>query len=242
MSDDTATAVASATPLSTTDYSAFKVIRGNRYVDAQHVKRLAKKIVREGNLTQYFPIIVNENMEVIDGQHRLRALEQLGYPVYYEVRPELNIGSVISFNTGNRNWSWRDYAMSYADRGNTHYKQFLELQEEFKERFRILMTYTGNGSSHSKDKHESRVFYEGDMVIRDFALARRLLTQYKELADEAGDASREFAIAAYRFMRTPSYDHAKMLGKVAEYGETFGRCYTISDYLFAFEVVWKGKD
>lgn len=226
----------------TKDYSIFRIILGNRTIDERHVATLARKIEKEGNLTQWFPIIVNENMEVIDGQHRLRALEQLGQPVFYEVKQGLNVGSVISLNTGNRNWGWRDYAMSYSDRGNTHYKQLLELYDEFNERYRVLMAYTGNSTMGSSGRAQlTQDFYNGDFVIKDFALARRLLAQYHELAEASNINTREFALAAYRFMRTPTYDHQAMLSKIAQYGEDLNRCYTISDYLFSLERIWRAQ-
>ena len=61
----------------TYDYNIFKKMLGNRELNERHVFRL-KKSIREN----YIPnaIIVNQSMEVVDGQHRLKALSELGKP------------------------------------------------------------------------------------------------------------------------------------------------------------------
>ena len=57
----------------TSDLTKFKQITGNRPHNPQHVKRLTSSIKRYGVLQN--PIIVNENMVVVDGQHRLWAFD-----------------------------------------------------------------------------------------------------------------------------------------------------------------------
>src|ERR1039458_10319262 len=65
----------------TKNYDIFIRMIGNRPINESHVTHLKKKIQDEGNLTSEFPINLNEKMEIIDGQHRIMALKQLGYPV-----------------------------------------------------------------------------------------------------------------------------------------------------------------
>lgn len=50
----------------TTDYSKFKLMKGNREIDALHVKRLIESF-REQYL--FSPILVNSKHEIIDGQN-----------------------------------------------------------------------------------------------------------------------------------------------------------------------------
>lgn len=226
----------------TTDYSKFKTLKGNRAIDKKHVRLLRTKIEREGNLTQYFPIQVNEEFEVIDGQHRLRALEELNQPVYYEVKEGMNIDSIIQLNTGQRGWNWYDYAMSFAERGNIEYANFLQLHEEYPRiRFQVLYQYATNEKfkKYFKSRNESMNFYEGDLIISDLGLTRKLLTQYAELAMIADLNNNEFAISCYRFMRTPTYNHAKMLDKLHMYGSALANCRVVSDFLFTMEDIWR---
>lgn len=68
--------------LKTNDYGLFKSIMANREIDDKHVKRLAKSIARK-NLLYIRPLIVNEKMQIIDGQHRLAAAKEIKATVYY---------------------------------------------------------------------------------------------------------------------------------------------------------------
>lgn len=220
--------------LETRNYSKFKVLEANRSRDPQHAKRLAKKIEREGNLTQYFPVIVNEHMEVIDGQNRLVALEMLEYPVFYSIIKGLNIDSVISLNTGHKNWTWRDFAQSHAERGNTNYQQFLELSKATGEnRFGILHTYAklgveGSDVKGGKDANKTRreEFQTGDFTMRDYDQALKLLSRYYELVEVSNINVTEFAAAAIRVMRTPGYNHEVMVDRILGHGDNLNHCYT----------------
>ena len=221
----------------TTNYQQFKTLKGNRTVDKVHVKQLVNKINKEGSLLPDFPILVNEKMEILDGQHRLAAAEQLKYPIFYEIKEGLNISSVTSLNTGMKNWNWSNYAHRYAAFDNINYIQFLELEKEFKINFRILLTYSfANSAKANPLKHP---FYLGDFVMKNFELTKKLLKQYQELAIMADTRSQEFAYAVFKFIRTPSYKHDVMLTKVEQYGEKLKNCYIVSDYLIELENIWR---
>ena len=64
----------------TTDYSKFKTLKGNRSVNKLHVKRLQKSFKQSYLLS---PIIVNQNYEIIDGQHRFNAAKAENLPVNF---------------------------------------------------------------------------------------------------------------------------------------------------------------
>ena len=66
----------------TTDYDIFKQLLGNREINYNHVRRLIKSMQEEYLIV---PIQVNEKMEVIDGQHRIAACKELGFPIYYMI-------------------------------------------------------------------------------------------------------------------------------------------------------------
>ena len=73
----------------TTDYSLFKRLEGNRNVLEIRVKRITASIKKVGWIQN--PVIVNEKMEVIEGQGRLEALKRLGMPVDYIIVPGIGL-------------------------------------------------------------------------------------------------------------------------------------------------------
>lgn len=113
----------------TTDYSRFKKLLGNREVTEQRIAAIVDSMKRRGYITS--PILVNEHFEIIDGQGRFQAEKQLGLPVEYIVQPGLTVEDCISMNIKMKNWDIRDYIGSYADRGVQDYVRLKALIAEF---------------------------------------------------------------------------------------------------------------
>jgi hypothetical protein len=110
---------------STTDYSVFKKLRGNREIFDQRKRMLVESISTRGWIRN--PIVVNENMEIIDGQGRFEALKELGLPVEYVVAKGTTINDCISLNIKQSNWKNSDYVKCYADMGNEDYILLLSI-------------------------------------------------------------------------------------------------------------------
>ena len=111
----------------TRNYSQFKKLGGNR--DVGSCKKLIKSIEKVGYIPN--PIIVNEKMEVADGQHRLQACEELGIPIAYIVIPGVTVETARNMNTGQKNWKNIDYIKSYAETGNASYQKILLIQQKY---------------------------------------------------------------------------------------------------------------
>lgn len=109
----------------TKDYSAFSFLEANR--DVGHKRKIIKSIQKIGLVPA--PIICNEKMQVIDGQGRFSACEELGLPVYYIIVPGLGIDHCVSMNVGQTNWKVIDYIKSYAAQGNQNYSRLLRMME-----------------------------------------------------------------------------------------------------------------
>lgn len=217
----------------TTNYKQFKPLPGNRPVSQTHVRSLVKKMEREGNKLDKFPVRVNDKKQVIDGQHRLAAAEIGKMPVVYEIDDTGNLETVISGNTGNKNWNWLNFAQSHASRGNKAYEQFLALYDKYPIQYGVLLNYCRlRGVDHST--HD---FREGELKIPDIELTTKLLAQFWEVGDIIGIKNREFANAMLKHMRTPYYDHEAMIAKILRYASRLDNCYFVTDYTEALEEI-----
>ena len=108
---------------STSDYSVFKKLDGNRGIMEKRKNLLIRSIQERGWIRN--PIVVNENMEVIDGQGRLEALRELGMPVEYVIARGATLSDCIALNVKQTNWTNTDYVKSYAEMGYEDYKILL---------------------------------------------------------------------------------------------------------------------
>lgn len=102
--------------LKTDKYDMFNKQTGNR--DLKRVKELKDTILLDGNSYPFFsPIIVNDDLEVIDGQHRLEICKELNCEVEYIVRKGLKIYDTVNMNRVANAWKNSDIIASYIARG-----------------------------------------------------------------------------------------------------------------------------
>ncbi len=134
----------------TNNYEQFKELKGNRNLNAGHLARLTMSIGKK-NLMEYNPILVNENMEVVDGQHRLEVARQNKLPVYFQIVPASGLNEVMELNTNLRNWKLVDFVDSLIVQGNKTMMYLREFCDEYNLSITgAIMAHTGGRSSTSK--------------------------------------------------------------------------------------------
>lgn len=167
----------------TYDLSIFKSIDGNRVPNLQHIRRLTDSLKVHGMKCN--PILVNEKMEVIDGQHRLQAAKNVNTFVYYIVVNGYKLEEVHTLNLNQKNWNKRDYMDGYADMGVESYiklKEFVQKNYDFTFTDCIAMcSNITTGTTHTmahkfrnnrNDRKQIEVFEEGTWLGKDFDLAQ----------------------------------------------------------------------
>lgn len=113
---------------STTDYGIFKFREDNREkIDKAHVRKIAESI-QARNLLEMRPIMVNADMEIMDGQHRLLAAQSVGVAIYYQMKEELQPEDIILMNIS-KSWGSVDYLNYYVRNG---YPEYVKLKEFMK--------------------------------------------------------------------------------------------------------------
>lgn len=113
----------------TKDYSIFKRLVGNRDIPESRISKIVESIQTIGWI--HNPIIVNEKMEVIDGQGRLTALQRLKMPVEYIIAEGAGNKECVYMNMNMVNWKLPDFIKSYAEQGDENYQRLLSLMEKY---------------------------------------------------------------------------------------------------------------
>ena len=113
----------------TKDYNIFKRLIGNRDIPESRISKIVESIQTIGWV--HNPIIVNEKMEVIDGQGRLTALQRLKMPVEYIIAEGAGNKECIYMNMNMVNWKLPDFIKSYAEQGNENYQKLLSLMQRY---------------------------------------------------------------------------------------------------------------
>jgi len=114
----------------TKQYSMFKHYGHNREIDENRVKKLMASIKADGLIQ---PIIVTNDLHIIDGQHRLSSCIKLGIPVWYVVNNFMTSEAVTTANNTQKAWSRHNWIHHHAAKGSADYKRLIELVEEAEE-------------------------------------------------------------------------------------------------------------
>lgn len=202
----------------TEDYNLFKRITGNRTINKAQVSKLYDSISENPDLIKAAPIIVNDNYEVVDGQHRLEALKKLGLPVYFFKLPDLALSDVQRLNSATKVWTPYDYAKSFAELGNKNYLIYLDFRKRYRLAHNILLVYLGNKDSYTTHM----TFRQGKFKVGDLKQAEELCGMLVEMQQfvKRGD-TKVFAYAFRKVAMHPDYNHKRMLAKVEIFGNKF---------------------
>lgn len=146
----------------TDEYENFKKLKSNRKVKKSKVTAIKESIKEIGWIPN--PIIVNEKLQVIDGQHRLAALEQLGLPVPYVIAEGVGVNECMWLNRNMSNWTIEDYITAYIEEGNEHYKKLRELSKKHKVGCSLIYNGTHNKIARDGGNH----YYRNDMRKGEF--------------------------------------------------------------------------
>lgn len=158
----------------TTDYSIFKKLKSNRDVTKKRFNNVKESIDKVGWLSQ--PVLVNENMEVIDGQARLEVLKSMNLPVEYIIQPGIGINECIHMNTGTKVWTLAEMIKTKAENQISDWDKFYKLMVEFEVSPSVVAIALHNKSLKTISKNN----YEISITDEQYVEARYLLGEYKK--------------------------------------------------------------
>lgn len=223
--------------LKTNDYKMFKHLNGNRNINKLHLKRL-KDSIAEKYIT--VPIIINGRNQVIDGQHRLMAAEQLGKAVYYIKVDDLNLDDVHRLNTNSKNWTAEEYMQGYCELGLEDYIKYRDFKRKYgfghNETNAILTNRTRMSGSKNTD------FSDGVFKIKDYDFAVKnaeKICMVKEFYD--GYKRRSFVYAMLELFENPDYSHVEFLSKLSFQSVKLQDCTDVRGYLILIEDIYNYK-
>lgn len=219
----------------TTDYKLFQDVKGNRSIFKPHLNRLIEAIDKK-NLLPQNPIIVNEKMQVIDGQHRLKAAEALGLPIYYIVLKGATLEEVVVNNANNRQWGTHDYMESYIAMGRKEYMILKEFANEYRISVPIArLILEGN---YEIKNNGIRSFKDGKFVIKDYEEADRIASLITEVRRHSPDSawSHRSCVRALALLQE-KLDPKLLTNQLERYQLVVTRRNSVKEYLRQFESI-----
>ena len=127
----------------TKDYDKFVFYDWNREIQQSTLNKIHKSVVEHGWRIE--PIIVNEEMGIIDGQHRFSYAKEHNLPIYYVIIKGLTKDDCQIMNSVRTSWNSTDYINFYAIQGNQNYSNLMILDATYKDFNLGVIVYATSG-------------------------------------------------------------------------------------------------
>jgi disulfide oxidoreductase YuzD len=218
----------------TNEWSYFRFLAENRYINEAHVEALMDSFTKDGYL--FTILFVNEKMEIIDGQHRFEAARRSKLPVYFMVMPGWGIKEVTILNVNSRNWTIVDFMGTHAKAGNPNYVRFKEFYDAHEFEITVCQLIVAGKRSRgtaSLDKFRTGMMVVDDQQITDAYLRAKRIMELKQFHPH-GWRSRNFVEAMLTLFRAKNYDNEHLIDKLKLYPEVLllhARSLRIEEYL-----------
>jgi len=197
-------------------------VRGhNRPVDKGRSAKIAQDIMSRKNLLHAYPIVVSEDLTVIDGDHRLEAARIAGVGVHYIVVNDVTADDQARSNSLAKSWSNYDWAHYWAGReDNPRHKEYakvLSIASAFDGvPFSAVVAFSQWG------KYNRRaligVFKDGRYVCVSENDCRVLCQMYMDLVERGMPKGNPLQGTVALLYANPQYDHDRMLSKLDRWG------------------------
>jgi len=195
----------------TTEYSIFKNIKANRMISSTNYSKLVRSMSEKQLVT---PICVNENMEIIDGQHRYLAAKELKLPVFYYIEEGYREEEMKRANLVSSNWKKNDFLNMFINQGDAKYIKIKEFMDEYgivvSDMIKIIAAIREDNY-----RETGLAFEEGTLIVTDadFIDIHNFLESLSLFKDFKQYNKSKFISAYLELYFHASYNHSQMRDK-----------------------------
>lgn len=232
----------------TKDYEIFNKHESNRPIDKVNLKKIINSIKAQ-NLLEFRPILVNAEMQVIDGQHRLEAAKGLGLEVYYQIDSQATHEHIVLLNQAQKKWELNDYVNYYASLGNFEYIKLKEYSSVRGLTVNAVTLLIGVGQTKRliDIKKGEFVFPDNDQMHKlnetldqydkIKAFLKKHLIVFKRIAD-----SFKLRTAIIRLLNNPDVDYDTLMNKLSYRSDIISPKIDVSGYYYMLKDIYNWKN
>lgn len=234
-----------ATVYETSDYDAFHRLDENRIVTDARAAKLAASIGEKEILN---PIIVNESMEIIDGQGRYEALKRLGKPIKFLIAAGTSVDDCRRMNRYNSKWTATEWVLSYMKNSDPvirdNYTRLENMRKETGLSYSIILKLSGH-TPYAKGPDGNR--FEAGKISFSEEAAERVREIHSAGLDIMNallvtkSTNQTFWTAVGIVTRTEGYDHERMLRNCAKQRSTYQQMASTKAQLIEFSRIYNYK-
>lgn len=236
----------------TTNYNAFKIIKGNRKLNQNKIIRIKDAINGSLDMLRFCPIIVDSEMNVIDGQHRLQICKDMKRPVYYVISTyKVTLRNVARLNANTEKWKTIDYITCWIQNGDQGYVKAKEIVEDSGIGYAVILGLLHNGNASTyKDtveddskKSQHQLVKDGILKISHLTYTELLIDEFKKVRNHCdGAGNRSLISAIERLIEYGEYKSDVMIKKIEDSNMRIEARSSPKDYLKQIEEIYNFRN
>lgn len=221
----------------TRDYKAFRLIKGNRPIIKNKVSKLVASFQSGIDLFPFCPVLVNKDMYVIDGQHRMEASKQLNRPVYFTVVPDFELKQIAQINEASNKWTIKDFFNCFIESGLKDYQTLMLFMEKYELVIGTSVSLLTHGHPYDST-NANQTFRNGQFTVKKMKEAEALMTlvmDYEDISQDKLCRKGDFIRAIYLLAKEDKYVHNEVVAKLKRNGSKIEYKPGYKEYIFHIE-------
>lgn len=221
----------------------FRFLQGNRDLNEPKVKRIINSVHNGLSFFQYCPIMVNEEMFIIDGQHRFAVCQQLKINVYYVIVPNFSLRQIAEMNNNASKWKDVDFLNCYVDVGIDDYKILQQFADKHDLNIRIASSLLMTGKVRSDVVDGKEAFRDGKFRVNEQDKAEDFMNRAVEF-NSLTDAwnTRSFLQALEILNDSLAYNQVELIEKLNLHNLKIDKKSTAKEYLAHMEELFNFRN
>lgn len=220
--------------LHTKEYSLFSFHKKNRKINYKKVQKLAAAM-KENNLLHLFPIVIDKDFTILDGQHRFAAAKEISADLYYVISDEqYSIENVARSNNFQSHWKIEDYVIYYSACDKEEYKKLLHTSIKNAMSPGVVAAVDNGNGSHYAIK-------TGEFEFTDYELVENILKwakEFKKKYDFAHWNKRGFLRALKFIIRIKNFNKKILFQQINKNPKLLIKCHEPEEYISLFEEIY----
>ena len=231
----------------TREHNIFKSIMGNRLLNHGKIKKIIKEIESGLNMLEFYPIVVDKDMNVIDGQHRLFIARQLKCNIWYIIcerkknssgASPITLNDIAKINSNTERWKNKDFLHCYAAQKNDNYIKLSDFCLTWGFDITTSMTLLSGKAIDGSGGVDKSVFETGQFIVKDIDYANKIARQVHEFKKFPNYNKRAFVVAIAKLVDAGKCDMDELKKKFLKNPENLTAQASAKAYLKVLEEVY----
>lgn len=208
----------------TTDYSRFKKVDGNRGLNKSKIDKIITEIKAGNDILDDVPVLVVDKktfLDVQDGQHRIEIAKKLGRAVNYIIHKKgMSLYDIAKVNSNVEKWTAANFIECYSKAGNENYIQLKKFHEKYGISAGVcltMLTFGAGKAGGGSQKTLTQQFEKGMFVVKKYKEAVHLAEVCKAFETFPGWNSRGFIAAITQILQADKCDFSILTKKFNQY-------------------------